>query len=155
MRQDIAVTTKEEYNIPDHLSTHSHGRGSGWGDINTAEEEDGPPEHLNTCAINKSTHPGQIVIDNKQKRCTPAQVQADNNQKKLEALKTKQARIQEYQDKIVAVVEFENQMAWQELDRQAAQICPDLATQREEYATEPYVFKKTYLCIETQTECQS
>ena len=96
-------------------------------DTPIASNEVGPStERIGTRISNKSVHPAQIIIDNKQKQRTPAQVQADNLQKKIDAVKAKQARIKEYQDKIVTVAAFEGKMQQEALAKAASQIHPDL-----------------------------
>ena len=107
----------------------SSGRGRGQPVADTIPTSVAEPtvNRVDTRASNKSAHPGNIILENTQKRCTSAQVQANRKQKHLQDLEAKKAHIREYKEKIARVAAFKDQMQQEASEKEASWIRPDLA----------------------------
>ncbi|GLB35103.1 hypothetical protein LshimejAT787_0206680 [Lyophyllum shimeji] len=63
-----------------------------------------------------NTNPGQVVLDQRQKRRTPAQVRADNERAELEAAAAQAKAAAEHQDKIQSTAAIEDQIQAEDIE---------------------------------------
>ncbi|KDQ31980.1 hypothetical protein PLEOSDRAFT_1100496 [Pleurotus ostreatus PC15] len=91
-----------------------------------ADLEDQPARTINTCASNKTAHPGQIICDNTQKHRSSAEVRAANNAKKADKLMKSLIDDQAHHNALDKIAEEEECLFLEDFARHCVAECPDI-----------------------------
>lgn len=91
-----------------------------------ADLEDQPARTINTCASNKTAHPGQIIRDNTQKHRSSAEVRAANNAKKADKLMKSLIDDQAHHNALDKIAEEEECLFLEDFARRCVAECPDI-----------------------------